>query len=172
VLRQSVNVPPKDVATELDIDSEAAVLCVERVRKLDGEPLAYHEAFIPYPLAKKIQDRDLSNLAIFHELERVGESLIEEWHRIDATVADTLFAKLLRIAFGAPLLVITRRLRARDGVRVLFRTHFRADRYYYTIALAPMALTRPIAGRQKRRTGVRTTHVVSGTEDVREAKHG
>jgi len=173
VLKQGLAVPPRDVAGELNIDPEAAVLSVERVRKLNGEPLAYHEAFIPYPLAKKIQGRDLSKLAIIHELERSGEPLVEEWQRISAVVADMTFARLLRIPLGAPLLVVTRRLRMRgERSSVLFRTHFRADRYYYTVALAPSAATRNARPMSSKRRRENATRLVPTTDEGWESNHG
>ena len=149
VLRQAIAVPPRAISAELSIDPEAAVLCVERVRNLNGEPLAYHEAFIPYPLAKKVSGRNLGKVAIIHELERQGEALVEDWQRIVATVADTPLARFLKIKLGAPLLVVTRRLRARSArTPLLFRSHFRADRYCYTVALAAVRSSPPPARRR------------------------
>jgi GntR family transcriptional regulator len=156
VRSQRLVVPPKDVAAELGVDPEAAVLCIERIRHLNGDPLAYHEALVPFPPAKKLHGRELSKVALINELQRLGEPLVEEWQRIEATIADTSLAGPLRTTLGAPLLLVTRRLRTRYGrLALLFRTHFRADRYYYTVALTPTATTRKATSKvdaRKRRT--------------------
>jgi GntR family transcriptional regulator len=53
---------------------------------------------------------------------------------VEAVCADTGLARLLDLPLGAPVLYVTRLLRQRDDrLLVLFRSHFRADRYYYTV---------------------------------------
>jgi hypothetical protein len=52
-------------------------------------------------------------------------------------IAETTMAALLEVPLGMPLLLLTRLCRTTgDHPAVLFRSHFRSDRYYYTVKLA------------------------------------
>ena len=90
---------------------------------------------------------DLSHTAIITELRTTLRlKCVEAWQHIEATAADTPMARLLEITVGAPLLGITRLMNVgRKREPVLFLSHFRADRYYYSLAL-------DLPGRDKART--------------------
>jgi GntR family transcriptional regulator len=81
---------------------------------------------------------DLSRTSMMHELrETLGLAIWEDHQRIEATVAEPELATILRVPIGAPLLCITRHfLTADDRTAVVFRSHYRADRYYYTVKIA------------------------------------
>jgi GntR family transcriptional regulator len=134
----------------------ADVFRIERLRYLDGQPLVLHEAYLPAALGAAVSRLDLEHAAISQLLQqRLGIEIVEEGQQIEAMVADTVLAHLLDIAIGAPVLLIRRMLRLpHDGTRVLFKSYYRADRYFYTLNLAPTAPARApaSAARTRRQT--------------------
>jgi len=157
VLHRKFITPPSELRERLMLPSGQPAFWVERLRYIGGEPLAYHEAFMPQSLGEVLARRDLRKVALIHELNRLGSTLVEQEQKVEAIVADTNHAQMLKIALGAPLLVVTRLCVTRgDARRVLFRTHFRADRYYYTVSLREEA-----GGRVKPRKVKRSAKAVS-----------
>jgi GntR family transcriptional regulator len=111
---------------------------ISRLRRFEAQPLAFHDAFLPAALGGRVAALDLRHTSIIHELEvTLGLPCMEDYQRIEAVAADAPLARTLEVALGAPLLQITRRVAAGpDQLPVLFRSQFRADRYYYTVDLA------------------------------------
>ena len=131
---------------------------IARLRYLDGHPLVLHEAYLPVVLGMKVSKLDLEHAAISQLLEQqLGIQVVEEGQQIEAVVADTGLAHLLDVAIGAPVLLIRRMLRLpHDGSMVLFKSFFRADRYFYTLKLAPMAPARTTSAAAKSRRQTRS----------------
>lgn len=110
---------------------------ISRLRTFEGQPLALHDAFLPPELGGKVAALDLRRTSILHELQvTLGMRCAEEYQRIEAVSADAPLARLLDVMLGAPLLQITRRIKAGHDLTVLFRSQFRSDRYYYTVDLS------------------------------------
>lgn len=129
--------PPAEIADALGVAAEDEVYRIERLRRLEGVPLAHHDSWLPAGIGAQVGRRPLQRTAIVHELMRLELDPREEWQKVEAIVADAELARQLETPIGAPLLVITRLFRDRAGrALVFFRSHFRADRYYYTANLA------------------------------------
>jgi GntR family transcriptional regulator len=128
---------PPEVAKAMEVAEGAELFRITRVRFFEELPLALHDAFLLPELGARIAALDLSHTAIISELrETLRLECVEAWQQIDAMAADTPMARLLEITVGAPLLVVTRRMNVgRKREPVLFLSHFRADRYYYSLAL-------------------------------------
>ena len=139
VLSASLVRPPPEARS---VDRVAVeVFRIARLRYLDGEPLVLHEAFLPAALGVRVSKLDLEHAAISQLLEQeLGIEIVEEGQQIEAVVADSELAHLLDVAIGSPVLLIRRMLRLpRDSTMVLFKSFYRADRYFYTLNLAPAA---------------------------------
>jgi hypothetical protein len=68
--------------------------------------------------------------------QTLNAAIHENRQQIDATVADTEMAKVLAVPVGAPLLLVTRVFGFNNDKRMMFfKSHFRSDRYYYTVQL-------------------------------------
>ncbi|HEY4068265.1 MAG TPA: GntR family transcriptional regulator [Burkholderiaceae bacterium] len=132
--------------------ADAPQFRIRRLRYLDGRPLVLHEAFLPTLLGERVAALDLTHASISHLLEKqLRIRFVEERHQIEAIVADTELAQLLDIAVGAPVLLTTRVLRLqRDAAMVLFKSYYRADRYYYTLSLAKPPPAEAAASRRKK----------------------
>jgi GntR family transcriptional regulator len=125
-----------ELTEAMGVPADAPLYRISRLRTFEGQPLAFHDAYLDRELGPKIAALDLQRTSILHELQTtLGMRCREAYQRIEAIAADTPLARLLDVMLGAPLLQITRRVDA--GKRpVLFRSQFRADRYYYTLDIA------------------------------------
>jgi GntR family transcriptional regulator len=111
---------------------------IRRLRRFERQPLAVHEAELPLALGERIAGEDLERTSIIEVLGRLGVPHVEEHQRIEATLADADLARLLEVGIGAPILLVTRELRlVRPSGSIVFRSWYRADRYYYTYTRAP-----------------------------------
>lgn len=137
VLERGVTPVAPDIAVAMDLAEGAELFRITRVRFFEELPLAVHDAFLLPRLGARVAALDLNHTAIISELRTtLGLKCAEAWQHIEAITADTPLARLLEITVGAPLLVITRRMQVgRQREPVLFVSHFRADRYYYSLAL-------------------------------------
>lgn len=144
VLERGPVSPPSAVADAMQLRCTQKVYRIVRKRWVEGRPFACHEAFLPLEIGVRIGALDLRRTSIAHELrDGLGLDIREDQQRIEAVAADTGLARLLEVPLGSPLLLISRHFLS-DGGRtiVFFRSHFRADRYYYTINIAQPPIPR------------------------------
>lgn len=136
VIKREVELPPPLVAELMASLPDETVYVIERLRFFSRDHFAHHAAYMPIDVGAQLARLDLSHTSIMHELrETLAYEIWEDQQRIEATVADSDMAKLLRIDVGAPILCITRHFLEGNSNRtiVVFRSHYRADRYYYTV---------------------------------------
>lgn len=138
VVSRGVETPPPEIAAALHRPEGEPVFRVTRTRHFEGAPLSYNECFVILLYGGRALERAFDQTSLMKELEEaVGESFQEKHQQIEAVVADTHLAGLLDVALGAPVLVITRHYVDGSGQpAVVFRSSYRADRYYYTIDLS------------------------------------
>lgn len=129
-------------ARRLGLDDDARLVVLERVRRADGEPLAYDTSWLPHTLAHPILDVDFRHTALYDELAtRIGIRVDAGMERIAATVPGGRVAGLLGMAAGAATLFVER-LATAEGRPVEWReTHVRGDRFtvesHWTASSAP-----------------------------------
>lgn len=138
VLEKGVAKAPLGIAGQMRIETGAELYRIVRLRAFEGTPLAYYEAYLPVAIGRRMARLNLRRTSLMHELEvTLGIAVREEVQTVEAIVADTEMARLLDVSLGAPLLSLTRLLvTVEGGEAVLFRSNYRADRYYYTVKLA------------------------------------
>jgi GntR family transcriptional regulator len=129
--------PPASVVAMMGLVPAAEVFHIGRLRHFEKAPFSYEEAFLPLDIGKKVAKLDLRNTAILHELrDRLRLRIWEEQQQIEAVAADPYVAGLLMVAVGAPLLFMVRHFcDQKDKSVVVFWSHLRPDRYYYTLKL-------------------------------------
>ena len=139
MLETAVVETPRDVAEATGTLPGQPIFRINRLRTFEQRPLAFHEAYLPIEIGKQLSGLDLTRTSIIREIDRTLKIPSREaYQRVEAVCADTGLARMLDVALGAPLLYVTRLVRQLDGrLLVLFRSHFRADRYYYTVEIAP-----------------------------------
>jgi GntR family transcriptional regulator len=138
VLFKGPVLPQAGVADVMDVPRDEMVYRIFRVRHFERQPFGLHEAFLPLDVGVRVASLDLGKTSIVHVLRSMLKLDIWEDHqRIEAMAADTEVARLLEVGIGAPVLHIVRHFKIGDDQPiVLFRSHYRADRYYYTVKLA------------------------------------
>lgn len=126
----------KEVARALQVGEEETVVRIERVRLLRDRPLAHTVNYLPVSLGASISADDLQEIPLMHLLEhRLGVYLEEAVQTIRAVLASPHLANQLSIHEGAPLLLVERVCYAKGRPVEYVLTHFRADRYQYSVRL-------------------------------------
>lgn len=165
VIQTGIEKPPARISAMLELPRGQEVFRIVRLRRVEGKPFAFHDAFVPRDIGVELARLDLTHTTLFRELSRTLDlELAEVYQHIEASAADPAIAKLLEIDVGAPLLVTRRALNhKRKGVpTMLFETYFRADRYYYSVQLDPATGKRAKKPAQRGdRTGPRPRHATS-----------
>jgi GntR family transcriptional regulator len=138
VLEKGVVRVPPDIAAPLHLGADESTYKFVRVRFFEGEPLSYVETYLPIDIGQLLARLDLERTSIMAQLRQTLKvPFTEKSQTIEAVVADAMVARLLEVPVGAPLLLISRLLMVGVPERpMLFRSHFRADRYFYTVQLA------------------------------------
>lgn len=127
---EAAQVDPDDVVRgSLELDRNAQVYRICRVRLADGEPLAFHEAYIPCDLMPGLLERDLAG-SLYGYYREFGFVIASGEQLIQACAADARLAELLEVPPGTPLLYIERVTRTSSGSPIEFlRGYLRSDRY-------------------------------------------
>ncbi|QBR92187.1 GntR family transcriptional regulator [Nocardioides euryhalodurans] len=104
------------VAARLEVALGSEVLCLERRRLVDGEPVSLDLTFVVPDLGEQLLGCDLAGSDVFVLLEQLaGQRLGGAELTIDASTADHSAAEQLGVAPGSPLLLLERLTRLEDG---------------------------------------------------------
>ncbi len=115
--------------------SRLPVWCLERVRRADGEPMAYEIQWIRQELTPDLGARDLRG-SVYAMLAEEYDCAIDSADQVMwGTTADERLASLLDVPVGAALLVFDRRSRSRGRPVEAVRSWYRADRYRVHMSL-------------------------------------
>ena len=161
VLAKGPVVPQPSVAQLMATPPDEMVYRIFRLRFVERQPFALHEAFLPLEVGARVGRRDLCSVSIVNVLRQSVRSRIwEDHHRIEALASDTEVAQHLGVGIGSPILYIVRHFKIADDQPIaLFRSHYRADRYFYTVRLGQM----PPGPRPRRGTATARGKRVPGT---------
>ncbi|RZQ62537.1 GntR family transcriptional regulator [Amycolatopsis suaedae] len=96
--------PDPAVAAVLQIEPDAHVVQLVRLRLLDGRPAMLERMTYTEAVGRPLLDADLDAGSIYALLLDRGVDLHSARHTFDAVPADELDASLLRVSEGAPLL--------------------------------------------------------------------
>lgn len=166
VIKREVELPPPLIADIMGSPPDENVYVIERLRFFSRDHFAHHAAYLPIDVGVQLARLDLTRTSMMHELrETLAYEIWEDHQRIEATVADSEMAKLLRVDVGAPLLCITRHfLDGNNRTIVVFRSHYRADRYFYTVKTTQDSRQeKPRAGARNSKGGTRSRSRLKGT---------
>ncbi|HUB72197.1 MAG TPA: GntR family transcriptional regulator [Acidimicrobiales bacterium] len=126
------------VASSLNLAQGEAVVKLERLRSLDGEPHVLVETYLPAVLVPRLVHRDLSGPASLYRILREEYELpiVSCVRRVEATVAGTREARALGLRRGAPLLTL-RNIGYTTGARPLdyFVASHRGDHTAFEVEL-------------------------------------
>lgn len=104
-----------DLAPALEVDRDATIVSVVRLRLLDGRPTMLERLAYTEDVGRRLFDVDLDAVSITEHLAARGHPIVSLQHVIDAVAADDQDAALLRVPRGTPILRLTRTSRDADG---------------------------------------------------------
>ena len=118
------------LADRLGLDAGSEIVCVERLRRLNGLPLSLDLTYLPADVGEPLLAEDLVNNDVFTLLERIcGQPLGRAEIGMEAVNADPHVAAVLDLPRGGALLLVERLTRLADGRPVdLEFIRFRGDR--------------------------------------------
>lgn len=153
VLQQGISRVSFDIANRMSIKPGGFVYKIVRLRFFEGEPFSYIETYLPIDIGERIAHLDLERSSIMAELKKTLHIRFqEERQTIDAVSADVEVARILEVPVASPLLLLSRlMLLEADKRPILFHSHYRSDRYYYTVQLADRQKERVIPKTKPRR---------------------
>jgi GntR family transcriptional regulator len=117
----------------LGVSETEPVVRLERLRLAGGQPMALEVTHLPAHLCPGILDDDLTGSLYKILAERYGIALASATQSLEAVSATGPEAKLLGVREGAPLLLMERTSRDREGRVVEYaRSLYRGDRYRFS----------------------------------------
>lgn len=119
------------VAQKLGVVEGNAVVFVERLRLVNGEPFSLDDSYVRTEVAQTLLGADLLSKDLFSVLEELQHTVLG-WAevRTEAVAADESTAGLLGIATGAPLLLVQRMIYLSDDTPLdLEVIRYRGDRF-------------------------------------------
>jgi DNA-binding GntR family transcriptional regulator len=135
VLRNEVVHASDVVAEALRLPEGALVICLERLRSADGEPIALMHNFLPANLVRLGTDM-LAEHGLYELLRAAGVRLGSATQRMSAKNASPAEARALQEARGAALLTMERIAYDESDRPVEFGQHlYRASRYAFTMTM-------------------------------------
>jgi GntR family transcriptional regulator len=135
VIRNELGHAPENVASALRLPERALVVCLERIRLADGEPIALMHNFLPAGLIRLSGDM-LAEHGLYELLRASGIKLGSATQRMSAKNATATEARILSETRGAALLTMERVAFDDSDRPVEFGQHlYRASRYAFTISL-------------------------------------
>lgn len=135
----ALHVRADDVAADrLGLEPDAELVYLERVRLVDGVPLAWDRAWMPASVARPLLDADFTHTALYDELaSRCGVSLTGGQESVAAAVPDEELRRRLQMRAGVAVLTFDRVASSRDQVVEWRWTAVRADRFRLQMGWAP-----------------------------------
>jgi GntR family transcriptional regulator len=135
VLLREVIPAPARVAQALNLPTESQVIHLRRLRLLDGEPVAIHSAYLPYPSYDRISSHDLQTRSLSEAMERAtGARVVSSRDVLRVTAAEAEEAALLDIPVRSPVVVLRGVDYADLGLAVRYSEGmYRSDRFDFVV---------------------------------------
>lgn len=137
VLKQAIIPANAKVAAFLQLPPETAVVCIDRVRYVNNEPIVLVTTYLPHALCPKLVETDLTHRSLYAYLQEEYGLVIARGRRIlEAIVASEYEAGLLEISEGAPLISLQSISYLEDGTPLEYYHAFhRGDRSMFEVEL-------------------------------------
>lgn len=135
VIRNEAGHASEAVAAALQLPERALVICLERIRLADGEPVALMHNYLPAALVH-LNSEMLAEHGLYELLRASGIRLGSATQRMSAKNASAAEARVLGETRGTALLTMERVAYDDTGRPVEFGQHlYRASRYAFTTTL-------------------------------------
>jgi len=130
--------PPEIIRERLRIESGQKVLRIEKLRSIEGEPFSHVFNYLPIEIGEKLPSNLIELKPMLMILEdELGIRATEADQSVEATIADTELASILKIRVGDPLLKVERTVYNNKNNPVEYvSVLYRADKYTFTVKLS------------------------------------
>ncbi|HET9896104.1 MAG TPA: GntR family transcriptional regulator [Streptosporangiaceae bacterium] len=146
VVRNEAGHASDAVAAALQLPDRALVICLERIRLADGEPIALMHNYLPAALVR-LPSEMLAEHGLYELLRASGIRPASATQRVSAKNASAVEAKVLCETRGAALLTMERVAYDDNDRPIEFGQHLcRASRYAFTTTMPGAAVSVPGAG--------------------------
>jgi GntR family transcriptional regulator len=136
VLHHGVRDATIEEAEAFGIAPGAELVELERLRLLDGVPVAVDATRFPLARAPRALEADFATASLYALMERSGHPPVRAAYTVEAVGAPERVGALLELHPGDPVLVAeTTAYDAGDRLVELARTHYRGDRYRFRATL-------------------------------------
>ncbi len=137
LLSKQIILATPELAKNLGVLEGEKLICIERVRLADNEPLALEIVYFPYDLCPGLLAEDLQSQSIYNLLEqKYGLILHVAEQFLEPSLATRREALLLQISIGDPVLLIERITCLKEGRRVEYaKSVYRGDKYRFRVLL-------------------------------------
>jgi GntR family transcriptional regulator len=137
ILKQEVIKAPKKIANLLNLKENEKVIIINRLRRLNSEPIVLVDTYIPYKMCPDLLDEDMTDKSLYEFLEGKYKFVIDRGRRfIEAVMADEREAKLLNIKKGSSLVLIESISYLKDGRAIeYYHAVHRGDRSRFVVEL-------------------------------------
>jgi GntR family transcriptional regulator len=123
-------------AEQLEVAPGADLFHLERLRTLDGVPVALDASVVPVALAPELPRLDWSTASLYARLADAGHVPVRADYAVEAQGADARVAEHLELPVGAPVLVAeSLTYGADDRLVEIGRMVYRGDRYRFRSTL-------------------------------------
>lgn len=135
VLEAAVIKPPKQILSTLRLHHDDRVTKIARIRYVDGEPLFWTVAYVPYDICPDFVMEDFENHSFFQLLEKKhGIVIVRASRSVTATIASSRAVRNLGVKPGTPLFRVIIHSYIRGEIPVEYSdTYFRGDRVRFEI---------------------------------------
>lgn len=132
VVRALERVTDAEIAERLDLEPDAELVLIDRVRYAGDEPLAIDRIWLPAAVAESLLDADFTHTSLYNELERtLGKRPGEGWERIHPKIPTPDERQILGLDESQAAFAIER-LGACKGEPIEWRlTLIRGDRFTF-----------------------------------------
>lgn len=126
------------IAKRLDLPPGEEVICLERVRFANGDPLMLEKTFLPHRIFPGLLSEDLASQSLYHFItQKYGVSLVKARETLEPVVINDKEAQNLAVEEGAPGLLLELVAYTNNGKPVEYtKAIVRGDRCKYYIEMA------------------------------------
>jgi GntR family transcriptional regulator len=151
VLRSEIRPSTLAEADRFRIAPGGPVFDLERLRTMDGMPIAVDHSIVLLAAAPSLPDADWNRASLYELLTEAGATPARADYDVEARAADTHWAEILDVPVGAPLLIADTSSYDRDERLIeIGRIIYRGDRYRFRstlVAQRSLPSTRPTTPR-------------------------
>lgn len=129
--------PPHEAAEALALNKNEKVYCITRLRRADGEPMAYEMAYVPSRLCPNLHTHITDTSSLYEIYEKVyGLKLKFGLIELEAELADEPTQRVLNVKKGSPMLKMVCSVTLEDDSPLYYvKCYYIGEKYKFSTRL-------------------------------------